>query len=205
MARRKNDPLSRKQGGKEYRPVCWVSPEGQTERDYFSMTVFKESKKSVRFPSRVHPARTSPSAVLERLRRTGLPEGFRKGDEQWAVVDVDDREESEFRELLAWADGGPGRHLAVSNPKFELFLVMHFESGNGCTTAARVDKALKRHLPKYDKRIPPGQFSMEDLETAVRHASAKRRGRDEELPPCGVTDVHKLVVSLFPQMGDGVA
>ena len=36
MARRKKDSLARRTGTRKYRPVCWVSAEGQTERDYFT-------------------------------------------------------------------------------------------------------------------------------------------------------------------------
>lgn len=54
-------------------------------------------------------------------------EDFRKGDEAWIVVDVDTWGDVEFAELLSWAASDPRHHLAISNPKFELFLVMHFE------------------------------------------------------------------------------
>lgn len=75
------------------------------------------------------------------------------------MVDVDEWDKAEFAELLKWADSDPRHYLVVSNPKFELFLVMHFEKGNGCTTAPKVDQTLKRYLPRYDKRLAPTAFS----------------------------------------------
>ena len=68
-------------------------------------------------------------------------------------------EGGELEALLAWAQEDDRRHVAISNPKFELFLVMHFEKGNGCTTSSSVDAAPRRHMPGYDKRLSRGQFS----------------------------------------------
>ena len=37
MGKRKNNTLVRQTGQRVYRPVCWVSAGGATERDYFRM------------------------------------------------------------------------------------------------------------------------------------------------------------------------
>ena len=113
-----------------------------------------------------------PTAVLKRLQKEIGSKGLRTGDEAWVVVDVDDNE-GELGDLLEWCDSHPGYHLAVSNPKFELFLVMHFERANGCTTAAKVDAALKRYMLGYDKRLTPTQFSLAEVKCAVENARAK--------------------------------
>ena len=47
---------------------------------------------------------------------------FRARDEAWLMVDVDEWGAAEFAELLAWEAADSRHHLAVSNPKFELFL-----------------------------------------------------------------------------------
>lgn len=164
MARRtRKDTLKRRTGGREYRNVCWVSAEGQTEKDYLGMNVFKDSSVAVKFPKDIHPDRRNPAAVLKRFRKAMRTEDFRKGDEAWIVVDVDTWDEGEFAELLAWAESDPRHHLAISNPKFELFLVMHFERGNGCTTPQKVDGALKRHWLRYNKRVCGTRFSLDDV------------------------------------------
>lgn len=159
MARRKRDSLARRTGTRKYRPVCWVSAEGQTERDYFTMDAFRDAGKAIRFPKDIHPDRRNPAAVLKRFQKALRTEDFRAGDEAWIVVDVDEWDRGELEALLAWARKDDRRHVAISNPKFELFLVMHFEKGNGCTTASSVDAALRRHMPGYDKRLRRGQFS----------------------------------------------
>lgn len=200
MGKRRNDTLLRRTGQRPYRPVCWVSTEGTTERDYFRMAVFKDARASVKYPKDVHPSRRNPTAVLKRLQKEIGSESLRKGDEAWIVVDVDNYE-GELGDLLAWCDSHPGYHLAVSNPKFELFLVMHFEKANGCTTASKVDSTLNRYLPGYDKRLTPTQFSLEDVRNAVANARAKRASSAEVLPGPDVTDAFMLVESL---LGDSI-
>ena len=192
MARKRQDTLSRRTGTRKYRPVCWVSAEGQTERDYLRMAAFKDAPVSVRFPKDIHPGRRNPAQVLKRFVKAMREEDFRKGDEAWVVVDVDEWDESEFAELLAWAESDPRHHLAISNPKFELFLVMHFERANGCTTAPKVDAALKRHLPRYAKRISATQFTEADVRAAIENAKSKRAACRDAVPAPGMTDAHLL-------------
>lgn len=161
------------------------------------MAVFKDAKASVRFVKDVHPSRRDPASVLERLQKTMKSEHFRKEDTAWLIVDVDEWGDEALAKLLTWAHQNPRFHLAISNPKFELFLVMHFEKGNGCTTPTKVDAALKRYLPRYDKRLRPTQFSMDEVVTAVENARARRVSCKEEIPTPGVTDAYKIVEYLL--------
>jgi hypothetical protein len=109
----------------------------------------------------------------------------------------DDWNDAEFAELLAWAKSDPRHHLAISNPKFELFLVMHYERGNGCTTPQKVDAALKKNWPRYAKRISATHFTREQVETAVENARIKRAGCQDPVPAPGMTDVYLLVGKLI--------
>lgn len=79
---------------------------------------------------------------------------YRKGDQAWCVIDTDDWTNEEINAVLDWAASRSHYHVAISNPKFELFLVMHFEDAKGCTTAAVVDRRLKKYMSEYKKRIP---------------------------------------------------
>ena len=198
MARRtKKDTLKRKTGGREYRDVCWVSAEGQTEKDYLRMDIFKDTPVAVKFPKDTHPGRRNPTAILKRFQKALRTEDFRRGDEAWIAVDIDTWRKEEFAELLAWAESDFRHHLAISNPKFELFLVMHFERGNGCTTPQKVDATLKRYWPRYDKRVGATRFSLDEVKAAVETARIKRSGCQESIPAPGMTDAHLLVERLI--------
>ena len=99
--------------------------------------------------------------------------------------------------LIEWERKDRRHHLAISNPKFELFLVMHFEKGNGCTTAQQVDSRLKHYMPDYDKRLKPTQFGVEEIEYAIENANAKCTSCDNDIPDAGMSDVYKLVLRLL--------
>ena len=197
MAKRRNDTLKRRVGNREYRDVCWVSPEGRTEADYLVMDAFKDSSVTVRFPENIHPSRRDPKQVLKRFQKAMRDHDFRKGDEAWILVDIDDWDEADIRGLLRWAAEDPRHHVAISNPKFELFLVMHFERANGCTTPQAVDTALRKHMPRYDKRLTKTQFRHPQIEEAVANAKVKRAGCKDDVPAPGMTDVHLLVERLL--------
>lgn len=198
MARRtKKDTLKRKTGGRQYRNICWVSTEGQTEMDYLSMDVFKESSLVVKFPPNRHPGQNHPIAVLNRLKQKLKSNDFRKGDEAWVVVDIDEWDKDEFSELLEWSASDSRYHMAISNPKFELFLVMHYDSGSGCTTSQKVDASLRNHWPQYKKRIDPNRFSSVEVRSAITYARAKRASCKSLIPDPGMTDMHLLIERLI--------
>lgn len=192
VAKRKGDSLKRKERCRSYRDVCWVSPEGQTEKDYLDMDAFKDAAMSIRYPENVHPHRRDPKQVLKRFQKAMRTQDFRPGDEAWILVDVDTWDKGDIDTLLRWAESDPRHHVAISNPKFELFLVMHFERGRGCTTPQTVDAALKKHMPRYDKRLSKTQFKREQILEAVGNAELKRASCREAVPAPGMTDAHLL-------------
>lgn len=201
MAKRKNNVLKRAPATRDYRSVCWVSTEGQTERDYFTMQVFKDSDLVVKYPQKVHPGRTNPAQVLKRFQKEMRSGSFRKNDEVWLVVDVDEWNEAELSSLIAWERQDKRHHLAISNPKFELYLVMHYGKAGGCTTPQAIDAALGRYMPRYDKRLKPTAFDRRQVETAILHAKAKRRSCTTPLPERGMTDAYRLAERLLEGKG----
>lgn len=197
MARKQRKDLVRRRPSREYRKVCWISAEGTTERDYFSMDVFKDSAYAIKFPKDIHPSRRNPEAVLKRFEKMLREEDFRKGDIAWLVVDVDSYAESELQQLLEWESEDPRHHVAISNPKFELFLALHFANASGCTTSASVDAELKRRMRQYKKRLSPRQFDRDSILAACNRSELRRRNGDSAIPDPGTTDVHKLVRQLI--------
>lgn len=199
MAKRRVNTLSRKKPTRKQKDVCWVSAEGTgTEYDYLTMDVFKQVDISVKRPHNVHPKKREPSQVLQRLKDQLAKEDFRKGDEAWVVVDVDTWNESELEELYRWEDSDPRYHVAVSNPKFELFLLMHYSDAKGCTTPPRIDAELKKHFPQYAKRLTPRQFNEGQVRMAIQRSRVKRSLSEGRSPAPGSTDVHLLAERLLP-------
>lgn len=204
MGKRKNDTLSWSKPFREYRRICWVSTEGLTEKDRFQINVFKRGDSpSVRFPRNVYPDRRNPIQVMKRFEKAMKTEDFRSSDEAWLIVDVDTWDREELHELLRWQEADLRHHLAVSNPKFEIFLLMYFERAGCCTTSQKIDAAIKRHMSRYDKRLGPMAFDVDSVGTAIENARIKRTAGESDLPMSSITDAHRLAERLLSREFSG--
>lgn len=75
--------------------------------------------------------------------------------ERWdmvaVVTDMDEKSEEEIREFAEWC-GRNGIELYLSNPSFEVFLLMHYQDVRGGMSQSDLEEALGRHLGRrYDK------------------------------------------------------
>lgn len=121
-----------------------------------------------------------------------------KNDEAWLVIDTDAWEQAHILELYEWSKASKNRGIAVSNPKFEYWLLLHFEEGVGIASTRDCSTRLLRHLRDYEKMI-----NMRDF-TPGRIKDAARRASDRDTPPCpdwprhiGNTTVYRLVRKLL--------
>lgn len=198
MGKRKNNTLSRKQPTREYRKIFWVNTEGQTEQDYLQMDIFKKMETAaIKMPKRVHPGKTNPKQVLQRLKDEMKRGSFRKDDGAWVAIDVDTWLSKDIQEVIDWANTNDRYNVVISNPKIELFLIMHFEKGNGCTTNTKVDERLSHYLPSYNKRLAVRQFDRDQIKTAIVNAKTKHASCVGAIPDPGMTDFYKLVGRLL--------
>ena len=112
------------------------------------------------------------------------------------VVDKDQWTNEQLSQLYRWSQQADNYGFALSNPKFEFWLLLHFEDGSGVNSSQICSRRLKRYLPIYDKGIDIRKIS----ETMI--ADAIRRAKQRDKPPCGDwprntgTTVYKLVESI---------
>ena len=180
-------------GERRYRKMFVVAVEGtKTEPQYFA--VFNGPTSIVRVHCISGSSASAPTRVLRRMREHLRKEELRAGDEAWLVVDKDQWTEAQLAELLAWSQKSESYGLALSNPKFEFWLLLHFDDGAGATSPTQCVARLRQYLPEYDKGIAGAELSRERISAAV--ARAKHR----DTPPCadwprslGVTTVYRLV------------
>lgn len=161
------------------------------------MNVFKNVPMAISFPQNIHPSRHDPKQVLKRFEKAMRKQDFRPNDEAWLLIDIDSWDKNDIKDVLDWAATDKRYHVAISNPKFELFLIMHFGNGNGCTTPSKVDSVLKQHMPKYKKRLSCTAFSKHQICQAVENAERKRKSCNSPIPDAGMTDVYLLVKELL--------
>lgn len=193
--------FSRPSGQLRYNKRFIIATEGsKTEKQYFEglTGMCRGVVVSIKcLPSR---GASSPEYVLQRMKSYISKERLMDGDEAWLVVDKDEWEESKLDRLAQWADEKEQYGLALSNPKFEYWLLLHFEAGNGITSSTQCSQRLKQHLPEYDKNIDMRKISKEMV------CLAMVRGGLRDAPVCigwprnmGVTTVYRLVKKILSE------
>lgn len=141
---------------------------------------------------------SSPTHVLQRMERYLKDNKVAKSDEAWLVVDKDQWTDQQLAELHKWSLGASNRGFALSNPKFEYWLLLHFEDGAGISSSQECSRRLRRHLPGYDKGVDRRRFTENLIGNAVERAAAR------DSPPCKDwprapwrTTVYRLVRSIL--------
>lgn len=115
----------------------------------------------------------------------------------WCVFDID--EHPNVTEAVQQARDN-GIELAISNPCFELWILLHFEDQRAYIERSALHRECVKHLPGYEKRVPfdkiRGHYS-----DAVQRADALRnwqrsRGCQYQTNPwTGVQDLTELILS----------
>ncbi|EFK05692.1 conserved hypothetical protein [delta proteobacterium NaphS2] len=103
--------------------------------------------------------------------------GLRKNDEVWLVIDRDLWTEEQLAKVFLGCKSA-GYNLAVSNPKFEYWLLLHFEDGRGVSCSRDCTERLLRFLPNFEK----AHLEIQKLQTGIDDAI--RRAEEKDMPPC---------------------
>jgi hypothetical protein len=104
--------------------------------------------------------------AAERARREG--DDNLTYDEVWCVFDVDEHARVMQAQRLAAQEEV---RIAVSNPCFELWLLLHFREQTGHLDPRRTASLLQNHLRVYEKHVRFVEFAP-GYEPAVRRAES---------------------------------
>ena len=183
-------------GQRRYRKIFVLAVEGtKTEPKYFALFNTEQSLMRVNCLKGQHDS--SPPQVLKRMEDHLKQEGLKKSDEAWLVVDKDQWSDEQLAQLQQWSMKQENYGFALSNPKFEFWLLLHFEGGSGVTSSRNCSDRLKRYLPDYDKDIDSRKFTSEAIAEAIQ------RAKQRDTPPCvdwprGIgTTVYRLVQNIL--------
>lgn len=122
-------------------------------------------------------------------------------DEWWVIADTEGihGDPGNLAEALTLAKKN-SIHLALSNPAFELWLILHYRyTTRTYLKEHEVEEGLKRIWPNYDKRNKHIQDVgiVKLVETALANADKLRHFGEEDIQNISSTDVDKFVISLF--------
>ncbi len=188
-------------GSYKTKKVFFVATEGaKTEREY--LKALNKMLLDQQYCTRIEYVHTSnkssPLYVLKGLKRYLAEKKPVPPYEAWLVVDTDQWLDGQLAQLHAWAQQSSNHGLAVSNPNFEFWLLLHFEEGSRIKSSRDCTNRLKQHLPDYNKSVDISKFSYDQISKAIDRASRR------DNPPCadwprmpGCTTVYKLVVNII--------
>jgi hypothetical protein len=137
----------------------------QTEKQYFDGLLGSERNAAVSV--KIKPRAKSPTEVVryaQALRRDNRDDF----DEVWCVLDVDEFQDVAAAVALARRSG---IKMAISNPCFELWLLLHISAHNAAISTRDVQRLLRKQLPSYDK----SDLSFADFAAGVRDACERGR------------------------------
>ena len=105
--------------------------------------------------------RSAPNFVLDDLKKYLDAEPLMRDDEAWVVIDYDDRSHETIQSVI---DGlhkiGKNAHLALSNPNFEFWLLLHFDKGAGVQTKTQCKTKLSTFIPIIVGIINESMYNM---------------------------------------------
>ena len=114
------------------------------------------------------------------------------------MVDRDQWTTRQLKQLYEWSKKSNNYGLAVSNPKFEYWLLLHFEDGCDIQSANDCSKRLCKYIPHYKKTFSTRLINENKIKDAIN------RARSRDTPPCvdfpknNATTVYRLVEKLLP-------
>ena len=136
--------------------------------------------------------RTNPVGIVEscmgRMSLTNDP-----ADRGIAVFDIDNNTDEELAEAFKLAAEN-GIYAAISNPFFETWLLMHFQSIPNEFGKEDIDRKLKEHMPAYSKTAELTELKMRIADAIQRGYSGYGEwGCETVLSNCPSTNMHCAV------------
>ncbi|MEA5579414.1 RloB family protein [Anabaena sp. UHCC 0451] len=201
--------LERSQPSRKITQKILIACEGsKTEPIYF-----KSIRNELRLPTLEiiilpHQSKTDPGNIIERLieerQQMKNDKRWTTNDTAWAVFDGDEHIE---KSLANW-QGAINRansqkiNLAITNPCFELWYLIHFQDHLAQISREKLLKLLNKYIPDYDKSMSLYPQLLKPLtEQAIQRAEKiakqiKRDQLDEYSNPC-CSDLPKLISNLL--------
>ncbi len=188
-------------GKRRYKKLFLIATEGvKTEPQYFAiLNDLCDLYPSIYISYIKSNHGSSPLHVLKRMKGR-LQKDLKNSDEAWLVVDKDQWTCEQLAQLHTWSQDADNYGFALSNPKFEYWLLLHFEDGTSIGSSSECSTRLKKHLPAYDKGLNIRKFTPDMIEAAISRAKVRDNPPCEDWPrTLGSTTVYKLVENILSE------
>lgn len=193
----KRRKFQRPLGERRYHTIFIIAAEGiKTEKMYFDL--FRDMGANC-IPG---DKKTTATHILRRLQRYLKDNNVIGPFEAWLVLDKDDNDEGKLTQVHQWVQSADNRGMALSNPKFEYWLLLHFEDGDDVGSSQECSDRLKRYLPQYDKGIDSRKVTLDRINHAIRQAKKRDTPPCSDWPRMTGTTVYRLVKKLLKNQNE---
>ena len=189
----RNNSLKRRPPSREALRQYLIVCEGEvTEKHYFDdLRIQKQISIEIEFI-----AGATPKTLVEWAVRKKRALGRGEEKEIWVVFDVDTH--PFLAEARQQAKDNSIR-VAISNPCFELWALLHFQDQSAYIKCAEVRNLCKKHMPRYDKELPCSKL-LPLYEEALRRAQALQKAHEANgtvgaNPSTGVFDLVRSILA----------
>lgn len=196
MVERKNKFHKELRQKRKYHRKFVISTEGKiTEPDYFNC--LKRYSDSIIEILKRAVGKSAPMKVLNDLGTHMENNRLMKNDEAWVVIDIDNWKRDDIDSIIEFVKANRKYHCAISNPKFEFWLLMHFEEPKKALTGSGCSNALKKHIPGYDKGVRDSKITEENIRKAIERAKQRHNGTEYDYPLQNGSTVYLLAEKII--------
>ena len=206
----------RREAFRDARLVVIASEGKDTERIYFKALAKEYANPRVHVHvlerSEVEKNNSSPEHVLKQLNDYKTQYALEADDELWLVVDKDSWTDGMLSRVAAVCAKDAAMNMALSNPCFELWLLLHLEDATSLTPeeykmwlenrrkSKNADPYLKvrlrQKLGSYHESSYDAPALVVNVETAIERARRLDKGPDDRWPQTLGTRVYLLAESV---------
>lgn len=199
--RRKLRGLARSEGGTRDDRFFWIASDDRYAAHQYLRMLAVPRVRIV--PVEQGEETWAASRVVEALRRIET-EAMMEEDQRWAILDVDHFGEASHLTGLMGAlqeAGQLGIEVAISQPCFELWLLLHWveaKEASGVKDAKEAEGRLRRAIGEYNKRnLKLQHYGPERMLAAVRRArELDSTTNGDKLPKARTTRMYRLIEAL---------
>ena len=160
---------------RHYRTIFTIVAEGCLTEYSYVKAVRRRLQEQYGTTCKISLIKPRNSSVKELIRAANEKvSDLRKNDQVWILVDRDPEShtEEDMQDLMLWEQSSLRHYVALSNPRFEYWLLRHFED-TLTEKNALDDLYVARYLPGYDRHKDverSAKITCETMEFAIRHA-----------------------------------
>ncbi|XDD50937.1 RloB family protein [Leptospira sp. WS92.C1] len=195
LTSRKKRPLKREVLPLRDANLIIIACEGQkTEKQYFNSEIFHSSRLQV-IVLETKDGYSAPKHILERLREYKNSHKLEASDQLWLMIDVDRWPNEQISEVCSEALKMKNTSLAVSNPCFEIWLYLHFETLKQTVNSQDIEILLRSKMGgSYNKSNLAIEHFKDSINEAVRRSKElDKNTASARWPENPGTHVYKVV------------